>query len=57
VDRQFSEVPFLSSADYGILYRIDFISRNSTNFFTVQYREILQNSVKDRVFRIPFTFK
>ncbi len=36
----FSEVPFYNSAEYGILYGIDLISRNSAKFFTVQYREI-----------------
>ncbi len=38
--RVFSEVPFWNSAEYGIVYEIDFISRNSAEFFTVQYREI-----------------
>jgi hypothetical protein len=44
--RVFPEVSFWNSAEYGILYGMDFISRNSAKFFTVQYREIpLQNSV------------
>jgi hypothetical protein len=42
--RVFSEVPFWNSAEYGILYGIDFISRNSAKFFTVQYRGIPRNS-------------
>ncbi len=35
--RVFSEVPFWNSAEYGILYGIGFISRNSAKFFTVQF--------------------
>ncbi len=36
----FSEVPFWNSAEYRILYGIDFISHNSANLFAVQNREI-----------------
>ncbi len=43
-DRAFSEVPFWNSAEYGI----DFTSRNSAEFFTVQYREIPLNSAEFR---------
>jgi hypothetical protein len=41
----FSEVPFWNSVENGILYRLDFISRNSAEFFTVQCRELSRNSV------------
>jgi hypothetical protein len=43
--RVFSQVPFWNSMEYGILYGIYFISRDSAKFFTVQYREIPRNSV------------
>ncbi len=38
--RVFSEVPFWNSAEYGILYGIGFIPRNSAEFCTVQFRGI-----------------
>ncbi len=38
--RVFSEVAFWNSAEYGILYGIGFISRNSAKFFTVQFHGI-----------------
>jgi hypothetical protein len=47
--RVFSEVPFWNSAEYGILIAIDFISRNSAEFFTVQYSEIPRNSAEFRI--------
>ncbi len=47
ITRVFSEVPFWNSAEYGILYGIGFISRNSAKFFTVQFRvgSCIRNSV------------
>jgi hypothetical protein len=50
--RVFSEVPFWNSAEYGILYGIGFISRNSAKFFTVQFRGIPCRFVYTE-FRIP----
>jgi hypothetical protein len=52
VGRVFSEVPFWNFAEYGILYGIYFISRNSAKFFTVQYRGIPYRFVYTE-FRIP----
>ncbi len=48
----FSEVPFWNSAEYGILYGIGIISRNSAKFFTVQFRGI-PCSFDYTEFRIP----
>ncbi len=48
----FSEVAFCNSAEYGILYGIDFISRNSAEFFTAQNREIPYRFVYTE-FRMP----
>jgi hypothetical protein len=47
IARVFSEVPFLNSAKYGILYGIGIISRNSVKFFTVQFRvgSCIRNSI------------
>jgi hypothetical protein len=53
-----SEVPFWNSAEYGILYGIAFISRNSAKkciVLTVQYREIPRNSILVCVYGIPYT--
>jgi hypothetical protein len=44
--RAFPDMPFWNCAEYRILYRTDFISRNSTKFFTVHYCEIPRNSVE-----------
>ncbi len=50
--RVFSEVPFWNSVEYGIVYRIGFISRNSAKCFTVQFRGIPDRFVYTE-FRIP----
>ncbi len=50
--RVFSEVPLWNSAEYEIIYRTGFISRNSAKFFTVQFRGIPYRFVYTE-FRIP----
>ncbi len=50
--RVFSEVPFWNSAEYGILYGIDFISRNFLLLNTAEFRGIPYKFVYTE-FRIP----
>ncbi len=47
--RVFSEVPFWNSAEYGILYGIDFILRNSAEFHGIYYCSIPRNSAEFRI--------